>query len=157
MLIALGSNLGNRVQNLTVALNKMNEQLGPILRVSNFSNTTPIGGPSQEDFLNATLVLKTRLSPIPLLKKILEIEQEMGRIRFIKWGPRLIDLDLIFFEQEILQEKDLILPHPLAHQRLFVLEPATQIAPEWVHPVFHRTIAELYREIKQVSWQEEMV
>ncbi|MEK7487081.1 MAG: 2-amino-4-hydroxy-6-hydroxymethyldihydropteridine diphosphokinase [Planctomycetota bacterium] len=145
-LIALGSNLGNPLLNLREALAEMNPSLGLLQKVSRFYRTRPVGGPPQDDFLNAVAILETTCSPELLLQGLLGIEQKMGRIREIKWGPRLIDLDLIFFEQEIRKTSPLTLPHPLAHERLFVLEPAVEIAPDWRHPLLKKTLSELLQD-----------
>lgn len=144
-LIALGSNMGDPLCNLQTALTQIHKNAGTLLTVSRFHWTSPVGGPPQNDFLNAVAILETQETPEILLEKLLQIEQAMGRIREVKWGPRLIDLDLIFFEQEIRETPELWLPHPLAHERLFVLEPALEIAPEWYHPLLKKTVFELFQ------------
>lgn len=148
VLLALGSNLGDRSSFLHQALNALQKEVGLLRKVSDFIETAPVGGPPQGDFLNAVCLLKTTHTPRILLQKILAIEDRFGRIREVHWGPRTLDIDILLFEKQILQEPDLVLPHPRLQERLFVLEPAIQIARDWVHPVLNRTLQELYDILK---------
>src|SRR5205807_156940 len=138
--IALGSNLGDRAANLQSALALLAAQAGIRLgRVSPFHETDPVGGPpGQARYLNAAAEIETTLAATDLLQALQEVEQNLGRQRLEKDGPRTLDLDLLFYGKEIidLQRPDLKLqvPHPRLHERFFVLEPLVQIAPGLVHP-----------------------
>lgn len=148
-MIALGSNLGDREMNLKTAIVKMKERGMYIEKLSSFVETEPYGYTDQPKFLNAVCLVETDLSPRALLNTLLAIEREMGRVRTVKWGPRVIDLDIVFYEDLIVNEEGLIIPHPDAHNRLFVLEPLSEIAPDLVHPVLKKTVQELLIELKQ--------
>jgi 2-amino-4-hydroxy-6-hydroxymethyldihydropteridine diphosphokinase len=151
--IALGSNLpspfGSRADNLHEAIRQISN-LGQVTAVSSFLDTEPVGYTSQPRFLNAALLLETRVQPLPLLHALLAIEKAMGRRRegVPAKGPRIIDLDLLFFGSEILQTPDLTLPHPALAERLFVLEPLAEIAPEWVHPLLGIEIRQLLARLR---------
>jgi 2-amino-4-hydroxy-6-hydroxymethyldihydropteridine diphosphokinase len=126
--IALGSNLGNRELNIDSAI----AELAKIIEISHLSTnheTDPVGGPEQPKYLNAVLIAETQLDPHELLISLLEIENKLGRKREIHWGPRTIDLDLIVVGDEVVVSDVLVLPHPRAHERKFVLEPWLEIDP----------------------------
>ena len=126
--IALGSNLGNRELNIDSAI----AELAKIIEISHLSTnheTDPVGGPEQPKYLNAVLIAETQLDPHELLISMLEIENKLGRKREIHWGPRTIDLDLIVVGVEVVVSDVLVLPHPRAHERKFVLEPWLEIDP----------------------------
>ena len=127
--ISLGSNLENRKLNLEIAITHI-EQLLNNLVISPFFQTKPVGGPPQDDFLNAVVIGECELSAESLLTKLLEIEDQMGRVRQIKWGPRIIDLDLIVYGDQVIDSEFLKLPHPLAQSRSFVLSPWLVIDPD---------------------------
>jgi 2-amino-4-hydroxy-6-hydroxymethyldihydropteridine diphosphokinase len=127
--IALGSNLENRRLNLDIAITKLEELLGE-LTVSPYFETKPVGGPQQDDFINAVVIANSKLPAVQLLSELLEIEDEMGRVREVHWGPRIIDLDLIVHGDQVIDSVFLKLPHPLAASREFVLEPWLAIDPE---------------------------
>ncbi len=127
--IALGSNLENRRLNLDIAITKLEELLGE-LTVSPYFETKPVGGPAQDDFINAVVIANSQLPADQLLKELLAIEDEMGRVREEHWGPRIIDLDLIVHGDQVIDTLFLKLPHPLAASREFVLEPWLSIDPE---------------------------
>ena len=127
--ISLGSNLGDRAENLTGAITELKEFINNA-KVSNFYETDPVGGPEQPNYLNAVLVGDSQLDPHEILKKCLEIEKIFGRIREIHWGPRTLDLDLIAVGDFVINSETLLLPHPLAHQRRFVLEPWFEVDPD---------------------------
>jgi 2-amino-4-hydroxy-6-hydroxymethyldihydropteridine diphosphokinase len=131
--IALGSNLENRKLNLDIAVTKLEEVLR-ILVVSKYIETKAVGGPVQPDFLNAVVIGESELEPEALLNRLLAIEDEMGRVREVKWGPRIIDLDLIVFGDHVIDTQNLKLPHPLASSRDFVLTPWLSIDPDGVIP-----------------------
>ena len=127
--IALGSNLENRRLNLDIAITKLEELFGE-LTVSPYFETKPVGGPQQDDFINAVVIANSKLPADQLLSELLEIEDEMGRVREVHWGPRIIDLDLIVHGDQVIDTVFLKLPHPLAASREFVLEPWLAIDPD---------------------------
>ena len=146
--IGLGSNLGDREQNLNAALTALREAgiIRPV-RVSSFLAGAPVGGPPQPDFLNAAAEAETELPPEQALQALLAVESRLGRVRAERWGPRVIDLDLLLYDQIILDRPDCVIPHPRMHERRFVLEPLCEIAPDAMHPVFRVTIRELLRRL----------
>ena len=146
--IALGTNLGDRPANLHTALKHL-ANLGTVTEVSTFHDTAPVGYLDQPHFLNAAALLETTLPPEALLQSLLAIEKEMGRDRTTAppKGPRLIDLDLLLYGNEVLQTPALTLPHPAMQDRTFVLTPLAEIAPNLVHPTLHRTIADLQQSL----------
>ena len=127
--VALGSNLGNCKENLNTAITNLHLIIDNLI-ASPFTQTEPVGGPEQDDFLNAVAVGQCQLSAVDLLTKLLSIEEQMGRIRDVKWGPRVIDLDLIVYGDQVINSDFLKLPHPLAKSREFVLSPWHSIDPE---------------------------
>jgi len=131
--IALGSNLENRKLNLDIAVTKLEEVLRNLI-VSKYIETKAVGGPVQPDFLNSVAIGESELEPEDLLNRLLAIEDEMGRVREVKWGPRIIDLDLIVFGDHVIDTQNLKLPHPLASSRDFVLTPWLSIDPDGVIP-----------------------
>ena len=139
--IALGSNLGERKQNILTALNYMEQSGLKILAVSSLLETEPYGVTDQPSFINAAVKIETELAAHDLLRLLLAIELKMGRVRKRHWGERNIDLDLILYDDKIMKDKDLIVPHPDMQNRLFVLSPLAEIAGDVVHPVFKITIS----------------
>lgn len=144
--IALGSNLGSRLENLRTARAHLQEVL-KIEQASSVYETDPWGYEAQPEFLNQVIKGTTRLSPTALLAALKAIEQRMGREETFRYGPRLIDLDLLFYDNLIWQSEELTVPHPQLHERNFVLVPLEEIAPQWEHPVHRETIAELAADI----------
>lgn len=141
-IISIGSNLGDRVRNCINALNEISA-FAKIVRVSSVYETGPVGKKDQPDFINCAAEIETALPPGELLDRILEVEDGMGRVRDGRWGPRTIDIDLIFYDELTLDTPDLKLPHPQAHLRRFVLEPVSELMPGKIHPVFGITVREL--------------
>lgn len=144
--IALGSNVGDREENLLQAIAAIGKLPGTrITSLSPFYDTEPVGGPLQENFLNAVIRLSSDIPPLALLHHLLQIEDtDFGRKRDCRWGPRNIDLDLLFYGQEIITEPPaLLLPHPRIAERRFVLEPLADIAPDFIHPVSGIAMKEL--------------
>ena len=151
--LALGSNLGDRKENLHEALSRLRARGVEVGRVSAFLETDPVGAPPGTEtlrYLNAAAQIRTTLSPRSLLNLLLEIEREMGRAR--KAGeqnaPRGIDLDLLLYENLILKEPGLQIPHPRLHLRFFVLSPLKEIAPNAEHPVFQKSISDLCADLE---------
>jgi 2-amino-4-hydroxy-6-hydroxymethyldihydropteridine diphosphokinase len=139
--------LGNRENLLIQAEEAITEWVGPIDARSSIVETAPWGKTDQPHFLNSVLRVKTRLPPIQLMEMLLQIEQDMGRNRAEKWGPRTIDIDLLFYDSRIINEPGLCVPHPHMHEREFVLKPLVEIAPDFVHPVMLKTMSELLESL----------
>jgi 2-amino-4-hydroxy-6-hydroxymethyldihydropteridine diphosphokinase len=146
--IALGSNLGNRLDNLRLARLKLADFI-EIEAASRVFETPPWGYAQQPAFLNQVIHGKTELSPQNVLAALKHIELDLGRQKTFRYGPRLIDLDLLFYNDWVLESKKLTLPHPHLHERAFVLVPLLDIASNWVHPVLGKTIRELAEDIDQ--------
>lgn len=143
--LSLGGNLGNREKHLKEAIQFISERVGQIILKSSVYETKAWGIENQPDFLNQVIAVKTLLNPQEVLATILAIEKDMGRIRERKWYTRLIDIDLLFYEKEIIQEENLIVPHPFIAERNFVLAPLAEIAGAFIHPKLDKTIAALYK------------
>ena len=144
--LSLGSNLGNKRKQLITAITLLAERAGDIPAFSGFYKTPPWGYSSPHTFLNIAIHLETSLSPDELLATTQQIESEMGRTTKSKdrqYTDRIIDIDILMYDNLILQTPDLTLPHPLLHERLFVLQPLSEIAPTLIHPILHKTIWEL--------------
>ena len=142
--IALGANLGDKEANLRLGVEALRATKGcQVLAVSDFLVTEPYGGVEQDDFLNGAMKIRTLLTPHELLERLHEIEQEAKRERVVRWGPRTLDLDILLYDDLILDEEELHIPHIEMYKRDFVLKPLCQIAPYVRHPVYNRTAAEL--------------
>lgn len=145
--IALGSNLGDKEKNLRRALLLLTQQGVEVVRVSSFLSTEPYGVTDQPQFLNAVACVRTSLAPLALLDVLLATELAMGRVRLRHWGERNIDLDLLLYEDVVLDLPRLRLPHPDMQNRDFVLLPLAEIAPELKHPTLQKTIWELKKDL----------
>ena len=142
--IVLGSNMGDRKNYLDSAVKALDEIPGCTVRqVSSFIETPPYGVTDQADFLNGCLELETLLDPCELLEQLHRIEHEAGRERIVRWGPRTLDLDIIFYDDLVMEEKELCIPHVEVQKRKFVLEPLCEIAPYKRHPVYGKTVLEM--------------
>lgn len=147
--IGLGSNIRDRKKNIEEAVTLLENT--PDIKIEKRSSlyiTEPIGYVGQDFFLNAVIEISTMLSSRDLLHRCLEIEEQMGRVRIMEWGPRLIDLDLLLYGEDIIEDDELIVPHPLMHNRKFVLIPLVEIAPDVIHPKLHQTASELLHSLK---------
>lgn len=146
--LLLGGNLGDRKKNLELAIQLLNDEAGKVSAISSIYETAAWGIAEQPDFLNQAIRLETSLSALELLDKMLEIEKKLGRIRKEKWGERLIDIDLILFDEEIINiENRLQVPHPHMQNRKFVMKPLAEIAPNAYHPVLKKTISDIFENI----------
>jgi len=144
--LLIGGNLGNRVENLANALTLLGKRAGKISRCSAIYQTAAWGIIDQKPFLNQVVELSTNLDAHKLLDVILQVEKELGRVRREKNGPRLIDIDILFFGREIINDQRLTIPHPLLHVRRFALAPMNNIRPDLEHPLLHKTIGMLLAE-----------
>ena len=160
--IGLGANLGDPKEQLRQALDLLGavEEV-EILKVSAFYRNPPLSPPDQPWFVNAVAQVRTRLAPEDLLRALHRVEAALGRVRGEKWGPRVIDLDLLLYDGIISQDPELILPHPEMHRRAFVLAPLAEVAPEAWHPALNKSAGELLRglapadlaALQRVAWQ----
>jgi 2-amino-4-hydroxy-6-hydroxymethyldihydropteridine diphosphokinase len=141
-----GGNIGDRIEYLSKAKHTISKWCGEILQESSIYETAAWGMENQEPFLNQVLQLQTILEPEELLQSILQIEEELGRKRQLKYGPRTIDIDILFFNDEVVDEQGLKIPHPQMQNRRFVLVPLNEIAPDKIHPVFQKPVSQLLAE-----------
>lgn len=148
--LSLGSNIGDKRKNLLEAIRKIGElENTEVVKSSTILETEPFGYLEQDNFLNACLEVKTLMTAQEFLKVILQIELDMGRVREIKWGPRIIDIDMLFYDKEVIEEDNLAVPHPWICEREFVLDPLSEIAPNYIHPLEKKTITMLARKLKE--------
>ncbi len=145
--IAIGSNLGDRTLNCKRAIEEISA-FSDVTAVSSFYETDPVGNEDQPLFINCAIEIISDITPHQLLGELSRIENKLGRVRKEKWGPRTIDLDIIFYGEVVLNDPDLKIPHPEAHKRRFVLEPLAEIAPGLIHPHFQVSVSELLGNIK---------
>ncbi len=149
--LSLGSNLGDRLSNIQQAVSTLSmlDEVN-VVKTSSFYDTEPWGNKKQNWFVNCAVAIDTILSPQELLKKCQDIEYTLGRIRNQKerWQERAIDIDILMYDDLILTEQNLVIPHPYMHQRAFVLVPMLEVKPDLIHPVFKKTIAQLYDELE---------
>jgi 2-amino-4-hydroxy-6-hydroxymethyldihydropteridine diphosphokinase len=145
--IGLGSNMGDKEGKCRKALDLLS-RIGRVKKVSSFYCTEPVGYQEQENFVNAVAELETDISPEVLLAECHSIEDALGRSRDLRWGPRTIDLDILLYGDRIVNEPNIMIPHPRLAIRRFVLVPLCEIAPQAVHPVFRKTAAHLLHELK---------
>lgn len=152
-LISFGSNLGDSKQLWQQTLDLINDQPEfELVRTSSLVITKPVGGPEgQNEFLNATFILRTDLQAERIVEKLLQTESKLGRIREKRWGPRLVDLDLLLLEDVITNSDRCQVPHPRMTFRNFMLKPASEIAPNWVHPVCRDTLEHLFDVLPKIG------
>jgi 2-amino-4-hydroxy-6-hydroxymethyldihydropteridine diphosphokinase len=145
--IGLGSNIGDRKGFCLKALELL-ARAGRVTKVSSYYCTEPVGNRDQEEFVNAVAELETSLSPLQLLAACRAIEDELGRRRSVHWGPRTIDLDILLYGDQVVESPHLTIPHPFLTARGFVLTPLCEIAPQAVHPILKKTVAQLLHQLK---------
>jgi 2-amino-4-hydroxy-6-hydroxymethyldihydropteridine diphosphokinase len=144
--LLLGSNIGDREQHLRNASEFIQSEIGDILKSSSIYQTAAWGKEDQDDFMNQVLYCASPLEAMEVLQKALNIERQMGRQRIIKNEPRIIDIDILFFNNDIIQRETLIVPHPLIYARRFVLTPLQELSPDYVHPISGQTIAQMLKQ-----------
>jgi len=150
--LGIGTNLGNRRNNLKEAVARIKELIGPVLKSSSVYETEPWGFQSGDEFLNMVVKVETKLIPTGLLERILMIESLLGRVRGERqYSSRVIDIDILLYESMVIDEKSLKIPHPMMHERRFVLVPLCEIEPEMVHPVLKQSMVSLLKTCKDTS------
>ena len=150
-LIGLGANLGDAEQTVQRAARALGElKQVQLLAVSPFATTDPVGGPpGQPSFVNAAALIETTQEPHELVGELQEVERQHGRLRPERWAARTLDLDLLLYGEEAIESEGLVTPHPRMSHRPFVLKPAVQVAGDWIHPHFERTLSDLWRVLRQ--------
>ncbi|MFA6247557.1 MAG: 2-amino-4-hydroxy-6-hydroxymethyldihydropteridine diphosphokinase [Mucilaginibacter sp.] len=146
--LLLGSNLGNRNAFLNKAIEHIEQDIAPVIKKSPVYETQSWGKTDLPDYLNQVVMLQTALPAKDVLQRVLTIEIEMGRKREEKWGSRIIDIDILFYGNDIINEPNLIVPHPELHNRRFTLEPLGMLMPDFIHPVLNKSILELKSSLK---------
>lgn len=149
--ILLGTNLGDRINNLEKARNEIDLKIGKVIKTSNLYETAPWGITDQPSFINQVLQVSTCLKAEKILSLVLKIELDMGRKREIKWGSRLIDIDILYFGNKIIKKQELTVPHPFLQERRFTLVPLAEIAPDFIHPILQNTNSELLEKCEDDS------
>jgi 2-amino-4-hydroxy-6-hydroxymethyldihydropteridine diphosphokinase len=147
--LLLGSNIGDRNGFLSLAIELIDKEAGKIVSQSSLYNTSPWGITHQEDYLNQAICIETSFSAHELLTTILDIEKKIGRTRIKKWEARTIDIDILFFNYDIINTNTLTIPHPYLHQRRFALQPMAEIEGEYIHPVLNKSVLLLLSECDQ--------
>lgn len=155
--LQLGSNIGDRKQQLEAAISKIKEKVGDITNFSKVYESSPWRVDGQSNYLNQVLKVKTEIDAERVLNVVLEIENHLGRKRIEKWGERLIDIDILFYNNDIIETAHLCVPHKHIHERKFVLIPLNEIASDYVHPKYNKKVADLLIECNDVESVEEHV
>jgi 2-amino-4-hydroxy-6-hydroxymethyldihydropteridine diphosphokinase len=141
--LLLGSNMGDNQKQLSAAITNVTRKIGKVIRKSKLYTTAAWGNSNQPDFLNQVIIVETKLTGLQTMEVILEIEKKMGRVRTTKNAPRIIDIDILFFNKDIIAKKNLDVPHPQIEKRRFVLVPLNELSPAFKHPVSGKTIHQL--------------
>lgn len=149
--IAAGSNLGNKEETLKEAIDKIDKRKDCIVtKVSNFYTTDPVGYEDQDQFVNCVFEIDTLQTPSELMDTLLEVEKDFKRERIIRWGPRTLDLDIIFYDDIISYDEHILIPHPRAHERQFVMKPMCDINPYYVHPIYRKRVMDISSELGEL-------
>lgn len=148
--LLLGSNLGDKLLHLSQAISKIEEQIGKVEKVSSIYETAAWGKTNQPSFYNQVIKISTSLKPLQILKIVLQIEHEIGRKRFEKWGARIIDIDLLYYQNEVFTNQELTIPHPQIQNRKFTLIPLCEIAQEFIHPTLKVTQQQLLEQCDDI-------
>jgi len=146
--LGLGSNLGDKVQNLDSAIAQI-KKIAKVQSVAKYTNTKPWGEKNQPDYVNTVAKISTTLSPTQLLEELNKIENNLGRVRTIKWAARTIDIDILLYDNLVINKDNLVIPHPYLHSRKFVLQTLAEIAPHFVHPILNQSILSLSKQITE--------
>ena len=152
---SIGGNIGDRKQNLANAIKHISSEIGSIISLSSIYETSPWGDIKQKDFLNQVILVSSELSAEKCMEKILLIEQKLGRIRTIKNASRNIDIDILFYNNDILDAENLVIPHPEIANRRFVLVPLCEIDASYIHPVLNKTLGAILTDCEdplEVKW-----
>ena len=149
--IAAGSNLGNKEETLKEAIYKIDKRKDCVVtKVSNFYTTDPVGYEDQDQFVNCVFEINTLQTPSELMDTLLEVEKDFKRERIIRWGPRTLDLDIIFYDDIISYDEHILIPHPRAHERQFVMKPMCDINPYYVHPIYRKRVMDISSELGEL-------
>ncbi|MCB0601246.1 MAG: 2-amino-4-hydroxy-6-hydroxymethyldihydropteridine diphosphokinase [Saprospiraceae bacterium] len=151
VILSLGGNVGQVLDTFTKSRERLIRQVGPIINASRLYFTEPWGEPDQPHFYNQLLMLETGLSPLQVLHECQQIEIHFDRTRTVHWGPRTLDIDILFYDHLVLDTEELIIPHPRIHERNFILVPLMEIVSDWVHPVYDLSIEELYNQCEDFN------
>ncbi len=158
LFLLFGSNLGDRAGILQEAMKSISKTIGPVIKQSSLYESAAWGPVAQPDFLNLVAVVETELSPDEILSKTRAIEREAGPPKAVLWGPRHLDIDILFYDAIRMNQKDLIIPHPRLHTRNFTLQPLVEIEPDYMHPVLNKSMSQLLKEskdpVKARIWKE---
>lgn len=156
VVLLLGSNMGDSQACLKIAIQHLEQHLSPIIMTSSVYKTAAWGKTNQADFYNQVLVFKSQFSAEYILNICLDVEKQMGRERIEKWAERVIDIDILFYGNVVIDEPNLKVPHPYLHVRMFTLVPLNEIMPQFIHPVFNKTIDKLLDNCSDTSKVEKM-
>ena len=149
--IAAGSNLGDKEETLKEAIYKIDKRKDCVVtKVSNFYTTDPVGYEDQDQFVNCVFEIDTLQTPSELMDTLLEVEKDFKRERIIRWGPRTLDLDIIFYNDIISYDEHILIPHPRAHERQFVMKPMCDINPYYVHPIYRKSVMDISSELGEL-------
>ncbi|MBU2913415.1 MULTISPECIES: 2-amino-4-hydroxy-6-hydroxymethyldihydropteridine diphosphokinase [Reichenbachiella] len=148
--LLLGTNMGEKETNLQQAFGRISNEIGQVITASSIYRTSAWGKEDQEDFLNQVLKVETDCVPVEVLRLCLTIEKELGRVRYERWGTRLIDIDVLYYDKEVINQSNLVIPHPQIQNRRFTLVPLVEIARDFVHPVLGKSQLDLLEECKDV-------
>jgi 2-amino-4-hydroxy-6-hydroxymethyldihydropteridine diphosphokinase len=146
--LLLGANLGERFDQMKSAFQEVEKQVGRILQYSSIYETAAWGMEDEPNYLNQVLLVETTLKPLEVLKQINKIEEQLGRVRNLKWESRIIDIDILFYENLLIDRPELTIPHPYLHLRKFTLIPLHEIAPDFMHPSLKKSTKELLNELQ---------